>query len=125
MEVPGELVVRADAELLTRALSNLLRNAVRYAGECGPITVCAQREQDKVKITVADRGPGVPANDLPRLFDPFYRADASRDRETGGVGLGLAIVKTCIESCGGAVACRNLEPAGLEVTIRLQGEKPD
>jgi two-component system, OmpR family, sensor histidine kinase CpxA len=122
MEVPGELAVRADAELLTRALSNLLRNAVRYAGEAGPITVCAQREQDQVKITVADRGPGVPANDLPRLFDPFYRADASRDRETGGVGLGLAIVKTCIESCGGAVACRNLEPAGLEVTIRLQSE---
>jgi len=57
---------------------------------------------------------------LPRIFDPFYRADASRDRETGGVGLGLAIVKTCIESCGGAVSCRNLEPAGLEVTIRLQ-----
>jgi two-component system, OmpR family, sensor histidine kinase CpxA len=124
LEVPGELMVRADAELLTRALSNLLRNAVRYAGEAGPITVCAQREEDQVKITVADHGPGVPAGDLPRLFDPFYRADASRDRETGGVGLGLAIVKTCIESCGGAVACRNLEPGGLEVTIRLQEEKP-
>ena len=76
--------------------------------------------QDQVRIAVADGGPGVPASDLPRLFDPFYRADASRDRETGGVGLGLAIVKTCIESCGGAVSCRNLEPAGLEVTIRLQ-----
>jgi two-component system sensor histidine kinase CpxA len=120
IDVPDDLAVRADAELLTRALSNLLRNAVRYAGEAGPITVSAQREQNQVKITVADRGPGVPAHDLPRLFDPFYRADASRDRETGGVGLGLAIVKTCIESCGGAVACRNLEPAGLEVTIRLQ-----
>jgi two-component system, OmpR family, sensor histidine kinase CpxA len=120
IEVPENLAVRADAELLTRALSNLLRNAVRYAGEAGPITVCAQREQDEVKITVADCGPGVPAPDLPRLFDPFYRADASRDRETGGVGLGLAIVKTCIESCGGAVSCRNLEPAGLEVTIRLK-----
>jgi two-component system sensor histidine kinase CpxA len=118
--VPKNLTVRADAELLTRALSNLVRNAVRYAGEAGPITVSAQREQNQVKITVADRGPGVPAHDLPRIFDPFYRADASRDRETGGVGLGLAIVKTCIESCGGAVSCRNLEPAGLEVTIRLQ-----
>ena len=56
-----------------------------------------------MQIKVADSGPGVPAGDLPRLFDPFYRADASRDRATGGVGLGLAIVKTCIESCGGAV----------------------
>jgi two-component system, OmpR family, sensor histidine kinase CpxA len=123
LEVPAEFAVKADAELLTRALSNLLRNAVRYAGEAGPITVRAQREQDKVTISVADCGPGVPAGDLPRLFDPFYRADASRDRETGGVGLGLAIVKTCVESCGGTVACRNLQPSGLEVAIRLQLEK--
>jgi two-component system, OmpR family, sensor histidine kinase CpxA len=120
IEVPEDLVVKADAEMLTRALSNLVRNAVRYAGEAGPITVSAQREQNEVKITVADCGPGVPAPDLPRIFDPFYRADASRDRETGGAGLGLAIVKTCIESCGGAVSCRNLEPSGLEVTMRLQ-----
>jgi two-component system sensor histidine kinase CpxA len=125
LEIPGDAVVRADAELLTRALANLLRNAVRYAGEAGPITVSARREQDTVQIMVADCGPGVPASDLPRLFDPFYRADASRDRATGGVGLGLAIVKTCIESCGGAVACRNLAPAGLEVTIRLQAETKD
>jgi two-component system sensor histidine kinase CpxA len=124
VEVVGELIVSADAELLTRALSNLLRNAVRETGEAGPITVSAQREEDKVKIIVADCGPGVPASDLPRLFDPFYRADASRDRETGGVGLGLAIVKTCIESCGGAVTCRNLEPTGLEVAIRLQASAP-
>jgi two-component system sensor histidine kinase CpxA len=102
-----------------------LRNALRYAGEAGPITVSARREQDTVQIIVADQGPGVPAGDLPRLFDPFYRADASRDRATGGVGLGLAIVKTCIQSCGGAVTCRNLEPAGLEVLIRLQAETAD
>ena len=120
IEIPKGLAVQADMEMLIRALSNLLRNAVRYAGDAGPIAVSAQREENEVKITVADRGPGVPAPDLPRIFDPFYRADASRDRETGGVGLGLAIVKTCIESCGGSVACRNLEPAGFEVTIRLQ-----
>jgi two-component system, OmpR family, sensor histidine kinase CpxA len=125
LEVPGDLAVRADADLLIRALSNLLRNAVRYAGEAGPITVAAQREENEVRLTVADRGPGVPASDLPRIFDPFYRADASRDRATGGVGLGLAIVKTCVESCGGAVSCRNLEPSGLEVTLRLQAETPD
>jgi two-component system sensor histidine kinase CpxA len=122
LEVPADVIVRADAELLTRALSNLLRNAVRYAGEAGPITITAQREQDTVRIIVADCGPGVPAGDLPRLFDPFYRADASRDRATGGVGLGLAIVKTCVETCGGTAACRNLDPSGLEVTMRLQAE---
>jgi two-component system sensor histidine kinase CpxA len=117
-------MVTADADLLARALSNLLRNAVRYAGKSGPITVTARREQNEVLIAVADSGPGVPANDLPRIFDPFYRADASRDRATGGVGLGLAIVKTCIESCGGAVTCRNREPAGFEVTLRLPSSAP-
>jgi two-component system, OmpR family, sensor histidine kinase CpxA len=120
VEVPDDLTVKGDTELLTRALSNLLRNSVRYAGNAGPITVSAGRDQNEVKITVADSGPGVPAADLPRIFDPFYRADASRDRETGGVGLGLAIVKTCIESCGGSVSCRNMEPRGLEVAIRLR-----
>jgi two-component system sensor histidine kinase CpxA len=119
VEVPGDLAVKADVDLLTRALSNLLRNSVRYAGKAGPITVSAQREQDEVRIAVADRGPGVPAPDLQRIFDPFYRVDASRDRETGGVGLGLAIVKTCVESCGGRVTCRNIEPTGLSVAIRL------
>jgi two-component system sensor histidine kinase CpxA len=125
LEIPGDVVARADPELLTRALANLLRNAVCYAGQAGPITVTARRQQDTVLIAVADCGPGVPASDLPRLFDPFYRVDASRDRATGGVGLGLAIVKTCVETCGGVVACRNREPSGLEVTLQLQADKPD
>lgn len=120
IEVPDGLMVKADIELLTRALSNLLRNAARYAGQAGPITIRAHRDENEVKVTVTDCGPGVPEPDLPRIFDPFYRADASRDRETGGVGLGLAIVKTCIESCGGAVSCRNIEPTGFEVALLLQ-----
>jgi two-component system sensor histidine kinase CpxA len=124
LEAPAGLMVTADPDLLARALSNLLRNAVRHAGESGPITVTARREQEEVLIAVADSGPGVPANDLPRIFDPFYRADASRDRATGGVGFGLAIVKTCIESCGGAVTCRNREPAGFEVTLHLPAGAP-
>ena len=70
-------------------------------------------------LTIADHGPGVPEEALSQLFDPFYRVDVSRARETGGAGLGLAIVKTCIESCGGQVTCRNREPHGLEVVITL------
>jgi two-component system sensor histidine kinase CpxA len=61
----------------------------------------------------------VPEEALPRIFDPFYRVDVSRARETGGTGLGLAIVKTCVESCGGRVNCRNREPRGLSVEITL------
>ena len=119
LEAPTQLMAVADAELLARAVGNLVRNAVRYAGFAGSITVSADKDGNAVRIIVADCGPGVPAADLPRLFDPFYRVDDSRDRATGGVGLGLAIVKTCIEACGGTVTCHNREPSGLEVAIRL------
>jgi two-component system sensor histidine kinase CpxA len=119
IDIAVDVQVMAEPELLGRALSNLLRNAVRYAGEAGPITLAAHGDKDKVLITVADSGPGVPAEELARIFDPFYRVDPSRDRATGGAGLGLAIVKTCVESCGGAVTGRNRNPSGLEVTIVL------
>lgn len=115
----GDLRVVAEPELLTRAVANLLRNAINYAGQSGPITLRAAREQDDVCVSVADCGPGVAEAELERIFDPFYRLDASRDRATGGVGLGLAIVKTCVESCRGTVTARNRKPAGLEVLIRL------
>jgi two-component system, OmpR family, sensor histidine kinase CpxA len=124
LEIPADLQVMAEPELLARALANLLRNAVRYAGEAGPVTLSARRGDGGVLITVADSGPGVPVGELARIFDPFYRVDASRDRATGGAGLGLAIVKTCIESCGGTVTGRNREPSGLEVTIRLPEAAP-
>ena len=91
-----------------------------YAGQAGPITVSGRRQDSSVVVTVADCGPGVPEAELAQIFDPFYRLDASRDASTGGVGLGLAIVKTCIESCRGTVTCRNRQPSGLEVDLRLE-----
>ena len=120
VQVAEDLCVLAEPELLVRSLSNLLRNAIRYAGQAGPITVSARREEDAVLLTVADCGPGVPEAELAQIFDPFYRLDSSRDASTGGVGLGLAIVKTCIESCRGTVTCRNRQPSGLEVNMRLR-----
>jgi two-component system sensor histidine kinase CpxA len=120
IELDGTLAVLAEPELLTRALGNLLRNAIRHGGNVGPISVAARRDGLDVVIAVSDSGPGVPAAELSRIFDAFYRVDASRTRETGGAGIGLSIVKTCIEACNGTVSARNGEPAGLEVTIRLQ-----
>jgi len=120
VEIPDGVVVHANTELLQRALANLLRNAVRYAGSAGPITVAARKAEGKVVLEVADCGPGVPEESLPRLFDPFYRVDESRTRDTGGVGLGLTIVKTCIESCGGTVCTHNGEEGGLQVRVVLQ-----
>ncbi len=119
VDVAGDLHVSADADLLARALGNLLRNAVQHAAGAGPIEVRAARIGDEVMLTITDSGPGVPEDELPRIFDAFYRLDASRARATGGAGLGLAIVKTCIESCSGTVTAHNREPRGLEVRITL------
>ncbi len=109
----------ANEALLLRALSNVIRNAIRYAGDQGPITISAQRQSSVVEISVADRGPGLPEAELEEVFAPFYRPESARTRETGGAGLGLAIVRTCVEACRGTVSCRNRVPHGLEVTIRL------
>jgi two-component system sensor histidine kinase CpxA len=119
IEVPDDLQLQAHAELLGRAIANLLRNAIRYAGHAGPITVRAWAEGAEIVIAVQDEGPGVPAHEIERVFDPFYRLDESRTAETGGAGLGLAIVKTCVEACRGTIAAFNRDPHGLEVQLRF------
>jgi two-component system, OmpR family, sensor histidine kinase CpxA len=119
IEMPGDLVVMAEADLLARAVGNVLRNALRYAGDAGPVVLRATRDGNEAVLTLRDSGPGVPEESIAKLFDPFYRPDASRTADTGGVGLGLAIVKSCVEACRGRVSLRNLQPCGLEVAIRL------
>ena len=118
--LPEDFRVTANPELLTRALANLLRNAIQHAATAGPITLQAERRADEIIISVADCGPGVPEADLPRIFDAFYRVDPSRTRATGGTGLGLAIVKSCVEACAGTVTARNRPPHGLEIHIHLR-----
>jgi two-component system, OmpR family, sensor histidine kinase CpxA len=141
LDVPPGIAVLAEPDLLARALGNVLRNAVRYAapvgpaGEsahsfrplqhadgrpAGPIVIAARSSGAHVIVTVTDSGPGVPEAALHRLFDPFYRPEAARTRETGGAGLGLAIVKSCVEACGGTVTARNVQPTGLQVEFTLQ-----
>jgi two-component system sensor histidine kinase CpxA len=118
-KVAEELQAMAEPELLLRAVSNVLRNAVRYAGQAGPITISASRNGEWILLAVEDCGPGIPEAAREQVFDPFYRLDSSRTRDTGGVGLGLSIVKTCVVSCGGTVICENRQPAGLRVTMKL------
>jgi two-component system sensor histidine kinase CpxA len=140
VDVPGSLVVLGEPDLLGRALGNVIRNALRYASPTsaesdqysyrptmhsdgrpgGPITVSARDRGERVVISVTDCGPGVPEEALHRLFDPFFRPESARSRETGGAGLGLAIVKSCVEACGGSVAVRNVKPSGLQVEFELQ-----
>jgi two-component system sensor histidine kinase CpxA len=120
LEIDESLSAMASPGLLSRALSNLIRNAIRYAGTAGPIIVAAARQGGQISLSVSDGGPGVPDGELSRLFDPFYRLEPDRARHTGGTGLGLAIVKTCVEACQGTVTASNRLPHGLEITVRLK-----
>ncbi|MCB0168475.1 MAG: HAMP domain-containing protein, partial [Anaerolineae bacterium] len=85
--------VQADVRRLTQVLNNLISNAIRYTPQHGRLTIKAQTQPQTVLITLIDTGLGIPAEDLPHIFDRFYRADHSRNRKTGGSGLGLAIAK--------------------------------
>ena len=86
---PG-IAVLANEPLLQRAISNLLRNAIRYTGDHGPITITAARQGHETSITVADCGPGLPESELEEVFAPFYRPESARTRETGGAGWPLS-----------------------------------
>jgi two-component system sensor histidine kinase CpxA len=121
IEIDPDLRVRGDEKCLFRAISNLVRNAIRYAGGQGLITISAQPEADRIVVTVSDCGPGVPEEALERIFTPFFRLESARDRKTGGTGLGLAIARSCVEACGGGVTCSNRKPHGLNVSLTLQG----
>jgi len=103
VEAPAGLVVWTHADELTQVLANLLQNAVRYTSSGGEVEVVAERVADAVRIRVANTGPGIPADDLPRVWERFYRVEKSRDRSRGGAGIGLAIVRQLVEDAGGRV----------------------
>lgn len=118
LDAPAALLALGDRALLSRAIGNLVRNALRYGGG-GAMRVSAQRHGDRVRIGVEDDGPGVPAEALARLGEPFFRPESARTRETGGVGLGLTIVRSSVAACGGEVSFSNRTPHGFRAEIRL------
>jgi signal transduction histidine kinase len=120
--VPDGLEVRVQPAMLERALANLLRNAVRYAGDAPPdVKVTAEVSGPRVIVRISDRGPGVPASALGRLGEPFFRPDLARSPNLGGVGLGLAIVRRCVAACAGTVVFRNRPDGGFEAEVELPG----
>jgi two-component system phosphate regulon sensor histidine kinase PhoR len=118
---PDAASVLGDPVKLHDVLRNLLENAANYSPEHGVIEVHARRQDAVVEIVVADRGPGIPAADLPRIFERFYRVDRSRARDPGGTGLGLSIVRHLVELHGGRVVAANREGGGAIFTVRLPG----
>jgi two-component system, OmpR family, phosphate regulon sensor histidine kinase PhoR len=117
---PGAERVRADPAKLHDALRNLVANAVAYAPEHSTIRIDALPMDGRVALRVSDEGPGIPDEDLARVFERFYRVDKSRARDPGGTGLGLAIVKHLVELHGGQVRVENRPAGGAVFTILLQ-----
>lgn len=112
----GRAVAPVQSSLLRRAVRNLIDNALKYAGSA---QVQVRRQGDMVEIVVQDSGPGLPPDEIERVLEPFYRVEASRNRETGGSGLGLAIARAIAESHGGGLHLANRAEGGLAVTLRL------
>ncbi|MDC8014656.1 sensor histidine kinase [Tahibacter soli] len=110
------VAVTTRPQALRRVLVNLVDNAIKYAGSA---EVAVDDEDGAVTIHVRDRGPGIPAEELGAVLHPFYRLEASRNRDTGGTGLGLAIAQQLAAALGGALVLRNREGGGLEAGLRL------
>ncbi len=108
-----------DSGRIEQIVNNLLSNALRYTPEAGVVRVCVGRQGDWAEMRVADSGPGIPAEALPRLFERFYRADKARSREAGGSGLGLAIARQLALAHGGDLTAANRPEGGAEFILRL------
>jgi len=131
-DLPDDLVVFWERDRILQALFNILDNAVKYTPEGGRIHLQArpvqglgdQAGQKFIEISVEDNGLGIPREDLPRVFERFYRVDKVRSRELGGTGLGLSIVKHIVESHGGTVHVQSVLGQGSTFFLRLPVSQP-
>ncbi len=111
--------IHADAQEIAKVVSNLLQNALRYTDRGGTVTVSVSNKDNKATLAVEDTGVGISAEDLPHIFDRFYRVDKSRSRAKGGSGLGLAIVQAVVEGHKGTIGVTSTEGKGTTFTITL------
>jgi signal transduction histidine kinase len=116
IELAEPIVYECRPDALKRAIRNLLDNAVKY-GKTARVVI--RTTAKAIEITIDDEGPGIPEQELSRVFDPFYRIEQSRSPETGGVGLGLAIAQSIVQGHGGELALSNRPVAGLRARITL------
>ena len=128
-DAADEFLVEADPDLLRSAVENAVRNATRYTAEGTTVEVRLERQQaangeKEIIVRVLDSGPGVPDEALPKIFEPFYRLDDARNRQTGGAGLGLSIADRAIRLHGGQLRASNRKEGGLQVEIRIPAGPP-
>jgi two-component system phosphate regulon sensor histidine kinase PhoR len=122
VDCPPDLTVSASRTLLEQAFVNLLDNAIKYSGEGTEVRILARKEGEDIVAQVIDQGRGIPAKDLSRIFERFYRVDKGRSRDAGGTGLGLAIVKHVMGVHGGSVSAESWEGAGSTFTLRFPSD---
>ena len=122
LEGAAKAAVNGNSDLVRSAIENVLRNAVRYSPQDSRVDVSVARSGTDVSILIRDGGPGVPARDLERIFEPFYRVAESRDRDTGGEGIGLAITAQVMKAHGGSASAANRQAGGLEVRLSLPAD---
>jgi two-component system sensor histidine kinase CpxA len=115
----GPVIAHGNVALLRRAVENVLRNALFYTPENTEVEAIVDHDDASARVIIRDRGPGVPEVALAHLFEPFFRVDGSRARNTGGAGLGLAISQRTVELHGGRISASNALPHGLVVRIEL------
>jgi two-component system sensor histidine kinase SenX3 len=121
VQAPLRAHVRGSARDLALMIRNLVDNAIRYTRPGGTIAIALDGDENIVVLEVRDTGVGIPAKDLPRIFERFYRVDRARSRETGGTGLGLSIVRHVVENHGGTVDVRSELGSGSVFSVRLPG----
>jgi signal transduction histidine kinase len=122
----GDVTLRGDPDGLKSAVENVVRNALVYGDPTQPIEVRLEANAYEAAVRVLDRGPGVPPAELVKIFEPFFRADKSRDHAHGGQGIGLAITARVMELHAGSVEARNRDGGGLEVVLKLPlRERPE
>jgi two-component system, OmpR family, sensor kinase len=120
IEAPAPVTVIGDAGRLLDAVTNVVVNAVQYNVERGQVRITLAAGQDGTSVLrVADTGIGIPADALPRVFEPFFRADPARSRAAGGAGLGLAVARSIVERHGGRIRCTSEPGCGTEIVIEL------
>jgi len=119
IDVRQECWVKGDRTLLHRLFCNLIENAIRYTPSGGRVEATAWRQEALCRVSVSDTGIGIAAADIDKIFDRFYRAEASRSRQTGGTGLGLSICQRIVELHGGSIRVESQEGKGTTLTVAL------